>query len=316
MNVIAEGKLTFQGLAGWYLELKSVKNLKSYERIRICIRNFNKEFGDRIISQIRPVDLENYQNMRAEQQAAPATIDMEISIVKTMVTKAFDNDKVDGHVIKAFRRVKKRLPPAGNARDKILSVQDYKKLLQAASPYLRPILILAYNTGMRRAEILGLQWSQIDRENACIRLSAESVKERRAKVIPLNRRVRDALSQLPRAVHHDYVFSKNGEPVSIYTLKREMIAACKRAGLVYGMKPEAGFRFHDIRTTVKTNMLRAGIDKTMRDSILGHSLGGMDAYYLKPTLEDFARAMDRYAAWLSGQLEFENVDQNVDQDGE
>ena len=35
---------------------------------------------------------------------------------------------------------------------------------------------------------------------------------------------------------------------------------------------------HDLRRTVKTNMLAAGVDKTYRDLALGHSLQGMDAH--------------------------------------
>jgi hypothetical protein len=36
--------------------------------------------------------------------------------------------------------------------------------------------------------------------------------------------------------------------------------------------------------------------------ILGHSLKGMDVYYLKPTDEDLKEAMDRYTAWLDEEL--------------
>jgi len=49
-------------------------------------------------------------------------------------------------------------------------------------------------------------------------------------------------------------------------------------------------------------MLRAGLDKAMRDVILGHSLKGMDAYYLKPTDEDLIEAMERYTMWLDEQF--------------
>jgi len=49
-------------------------------------------------------------------------------------------------------------------------------------------------------------------------------------------------------------------------------------------------------------MLRAGVDKALRDLILGHSLKGMDTYYLKPTDEDLGNAMARYTAWIERQL--------------
>jgi len=45
---------------------------------------------------IKPVLLEDYQEDRERQGRAAATIDMEISIAKTMIIKAFDNDMIDG----------------------------------------------------------------------------------------------------------------------------------------------------------------------------------------------------------------------------
>ena len=51
---------------------------------------------------IKPEDLEKYQMLRKRQGGALATIDMEISLVKTMVSKAFDNDKVDGHMLMKY----------------------------------------------------------------------------------------------------------------------------------------------------------------------------------------------------------------------
>lgn len=58
-------------------------------------------------------------------------------------------------------------------------------------------------------------------------------------------------------------------------------------------------------------MLEAGVDKTYRDLILGHSLEGMDRHYIKPPEETLQQAMARYTAWLDEQLK--NVDQTVDQ---
>ena len=50
-------------------------------------------------------------------------------------------------------------------------------------------------------------------------------------------------------------------------------------------------------------MLRAGVNKIYRDLILGHSLKGMDAFYLKPDEDDLKQAMDIYTAWFDEQLE-------------
>lgn len=85
------------------------------------MKNFNEVFGTRIVSSIKLQDIEEYQEKREEEDRAAATIDMEISITKTMVTKAFDNDQVDGRTVKAFRRVKRKLRRGENAKKRTLT---------------------------------------------------------------------------------------------------------------------------------------------------------------------------------------------------
>ncbi len=303
-------KMTFAELAAWYLNIASVKKLASYKRINQILKVFNEMFGGRIVSTIKPLDLEAYQHKREEEGRAPATIDMEISIVKTMVTKAFDNDLVDGRTVKAFRRVKRKLKRAANARKQTLGVGEYARLCQVAPPHLKAILTMAYHTGMRLGEIRNLRWANIDREKGFIRLSADLTKEGKAKIIPINQYVKRTLAELPRAITHEFVFAYNGKPITACGgCRKALKTACKAAGVAFGRKTEDGRTFHDIRRTVKTNMLSAGVDKIHRDLILGHSLQGMDAHYLAPSENDLQKAMSKYTAWLEAQ--FANVSQNV-----
>jgi integrase len=155
---------------------------------------------------------------------------------------------------------------------------------------------------MRLGELLGLKWGQIDREAGFIRLEAADTKEKKPKSIPINHHVWRVLADLGkvRSIKHDHVFNYRGEPLA--DIRTGLQVACSGAKIPYGMKAEGGLRFHDIRTTVKTNMLRAGIDKALRDTILGHALQGMDAYYLKPTDQDLKMAMEKYTAWLDGKI--------------
>ena len=135
----------------------------------------------------------------------------------------------------------------------------------------------------------------------------ELTKENKPKSIPISQPVWEVLGKQPRALHHDYVFTYKGEPIR-NTIRMAMVGTC-RAGIPYGRDVEGGLIFHDIRRTVKTNMARAGVDKVYRDVILGHSLQGMDAYYLKPSDEDLRAAMEKYTAWLQAQLDSAGNDQ-------
>jgi integrase len=156
-------------------------------------------------------DLEEYQDRREEDGRAPATIDMEISISKTMITRAFDNDIVDGRTVKAFRRVKRKLRRGANARRRTISIDEYLKLVEVAAPHLKGILPVVYNPGMRTAEILGLRWSHIGREKRVVRLPTDLPEEKKPKGIPLNHHVNKIQGSLPRAMHHNAGFSYQNE---------------------------------------------------------------------------------------------------------
>ena len=305
-------KMTFAELTEWYLDLTPVKKLASYARIKGALANFNREFGDRIVSSLKPLDLEEYQEKREAASRAPATIDMEISLAKTMVTKAFDNDLVDGRTVKAFRVVKRKLRKAANARRRTLTIEEYLKLVDAAPDHLKAFLIVGFNTGMRTGELRSLRWSHIDREKGVIQLPADLTKESKAKTVPINSHVNKVLANLPRAIHHDFVLTYHNEPIkSAGGLKHAFMTACAKAGIPYGQHDPQGVTFHDIRRTVKTNMLNAGVDQVHRDVILGHTLQGMDAHYMAPSIEDLHMAMVRYTAWLdreiSSRVETKNV---------
>ena len=111
------------------------------------------------------------------------------------------------------------------------------------------------------------------------------------------------MAELDSDIHHDYVFTYRTKNIAESGIKRSFRTACVNANVPYGRKTENGLTFHDIRRTVKTNMLRAGVNKIYRDLILGHSLKGMDAYYIKPDDDDLKQAMEVYTAWFDEQLE-------------
>jgi integrase len=95
----------------------------------------------------------------------------------------------------------------------------------------------------------------------------------REKAIPINHHVKAVLDGQLRHIHHDFVFTFGTEPnIGLGACKGALKGACKRAGVAYGRKVVGGITMHDIRRTEKTNMLAAGVDKTYRDLILGHSL--------------------------------------------
>jgi integrase len=305
LDILPESKMTFQELADWYTDLKTVQSLASYKRIELAMNNFNNVFGNIKVMDCKQSDLTDYQMKRQKAGRAPATIDMEVKIVQTAVTMAFDNDMIDGRSLKAFRKTKRLLRKGDNARDRVLSMEEISLLIEAAQPHLKPVIEFALYTGMRAGEIRGLRFSHIDFKKMFIRLPAEVVKEGRKKDIPINRHMAQILREIGkvRRIDHDYVFTYRNKPV-IYKngFKKAFITTCTNANIPYGRKVNDGITFHDLRRTAKTNMLIAGLDKVFRDKILGHSLQGMDVNYLVLNEDALTRAMGKYTSWLDTKL--------------
>ena len=61
---------------------------------------------------------------------------------------------------------------------------------------LRPIVVMALNTGMRKGEILNLKWENIDLKNSFILLNQEQTKNGERKEIPINSTLRESLKRL------------------------------------------------------------------------------------------------------------------------
>ena len=308
-----ESKSTFKKLEEWYLKLESVKALASNARVKVALNNFNKVFGDRIAGTVERSEIENFFQKRVSaDKIAASTASVEVGIVKGMVSKAFDDNKVDGRVIKAFRKVKPMARRGSYARKRTVGIAEYLGIIKEAPAYLRGLVILALNTGLRPGDVRRLRWSHIERKTGFIRLPADVTKERASKDIPLNHHAETVLDSTVRHLNHDFVFSYAGQPIrGPKGAQWSLMQACKKAGVSYGRKESGGLTMHDFRRTVKTNMARAGVGEVFRNVILGHSLQGMDKHYISLTDDDLKQAMATYTAWLDAEIA--KVNQTVNQ---
>ena len=174
----------------------------------------------------------------------------------------------------------------------------------------KAIVAMGFWTGMRRGEILNLQWSRVDLSNRLIRLKPSDTKEGKSKIIPISNQLTAVLKNLPNrlriSANNSHVFTYAGKPIK--DIRDGIKNACKKAEIPYGRFEENGFIFHDLRRTAKTNARKSGVDKNVRMAWFGHSSGNdMDFRYDVVDEEDLIKAVDQMDAYL------ENVDHPVDQ---
>jgi integrase len=132
------------------------------------------------------------------------------------------------------------IPRQPGGRTHYLSPSEAKRLVAAAAPHLKPLLILMLCTGARVAEALELDWREVDLVGQRVTFWTKG-NPRRRRVVPLEPRVRLALAALPHRVGPVFLWDrrrvKRPEPAALL----EMVAASSRVAVVgrYGVSETA-----------------------------------------------------------------------------
>ncbi|HUV58827.1 MAG TPA: site-specific integrase [Desulfatiglandales bacterium] len=299
-EIIPNSKITFKELSEWYLDIEEVKGKASYRQMGYRVKLLDKEIGDRLVTHILPVDLQNYREKRKKKGLAPATIDDEITQAKMIVKKAWENKKVSANTLHTFLSIKNLLKSNANARDEIYTKEQFDKLInhKHCSQYLKGILATAFYTGMRKGEILNLTRDKVDLNNRRIKLEAIDTKTGEPRTCPICNELYHVLKKIPRALHDPHVFLYNGKPIK--GIKTTFKTLCEKAKVPYGRKVKGGLTFHDLRHSFNTYMRKAGVDKEVIKAITGHSTDSMFTRYNKIDRDDIDQAVEKLEVFLNG----------------
>ncbi|MCF6155360.1 MAG: site-specific integrase [Candidatus Brocadia sp.] len=202
---------------------------------------------------------EQYQTDKPNMGNKPATANRLIATLFHMFTKAVEWDMVEEEILKRIRKVK--MLPENNRRLRYLSTEECQRLIDSCDKHLKPIVITALNTGMRKDEILGLKWDNVDLNAGFILLNQDQTKNSERKEIPINQTLRETLEGITS--QFDYVFVNPLTGNRYDNVKRSFNTALKKAEI-------RDFKFHDLRHTFASHLVMAGIDLTTVKELMGH----------------------------------------------
>ncbi len=166
-----------------------------------------------------------------------------------------------------------RKPPTPQGRSRTVNEAEMLRILDALtprptrriSPWMKPLVELAVETAMRRGELLGLRWENINFRNRVAHLPV--TKNGEGRYVPLSSRAVAILEGLPRSLS-GYVF-----PIKPQTVAAAFMKATSRAGL-------GDVRFHDLRHTATTALANKLPNLIELSSVTGHkSLSMLKKYY-------------------------------------
>lgn len=291
----------FSDFAEEYKKIKaparSIRSIKGYVKHLVAF------FGELPLSRITPELVESFKQKRMKQRirtkdknrvrtAKGSTINRELAVLKNIFSVALKQRRFRGE-----NPVKSVAFFPEQSRDYVLNKEEIIKLLEAAGAELRKVILIALNTGLRKGEILGLKWSQVNFEDGII--SFARTKSAKFHRVPMNTVVLSILTSIERK--GDYVFPGRWGRGRLVDCKKPFEDARVKAGL-----PE--LHFHDLRHCAGTYMDAAGVSIRTIQQLLGHQDIRTTTRYINPNDENRKKAVNALAALFQAP----DVDAGVD----
>ncbi len=263
LGVYEDKKVPFKDFAQRYLEFsKTNKAPSTHRRDRVSMASLVPAFGEKYLYEISPQMVEEYKAKRLREDVTPATVNREIGCLRHLFGKAIEWGYVQKNPLKGVKQLKE---PPGRVRyletdeiDKLLSAIDSQS--EEIRGYLKPIVILALHTGLRKSEILGLKWKDVDFKNK--RVTVLKSKNNEIRSIPMNETVYRELDNISGNAENGYLFhNRDGKPFG--DIRRSFDRVLEDAGI-------ENFRFHDLRHTFASHLVMKGCNIQTVQQLMGH----------------------------------------------
>jgi integrase len=247
-------------------------------------------FGRRKVRSITHADIEAFKLRRLKEptvrgdERSIAAVNRELELLRAILNFAQRQNWISKN---PFNSAAPLICKADEVqRERVLTFKEEELLLKACEvetrKHLRPIIITAVDTGMRRGELLTLKWRNVNLTSRSIEIEAFNTKTARSRKVAMTSRLVTELSRLWGNSTEDpdsLVFGiKNN-------FKKSFLATCKAAGI-------QDLRFHDLRHTAITRMIEAGMQPAEVMRVSGHTTPAMMWRYLNANVDTARRAAD------------------------
>lgn len=266
---------TFAKYANEWLEQKK-STLKSFGVTQGNVkRSLIPHFGKKALNAITVSDV-NKWIAKKRATLKPGTVQRELNTFNAIMNDAVKSDVIERNPATRANKIR-----GVEARQRFVTEKEWKVILKTCegieqkqddkkeqSPHrirgwLRHYVVWAYNSGMRRAEILALTWDnvrEVDAEHVVVEvLNSKNDKSRYVTCTTEMKAILTSLRELPRQEGDNRLF-----PLSMTTLKRSLTALWKATGL-------NDVRLHDLRRSHATILVSKGFDVRTVAGRLGHT---------------------------------------------
>lgn len=252
--------LTVNTLLDGLVDDYRINGRKSVETLGHHLKPLREAFGPNGPKSVNYSRLMAYVKQRQAEGRSPATINREMAALRRAYRLALTHELIS--TVPKFPMLAER-----NIRQGVFTAEEIDRLCDYLPKHLQGVVRFGYLTGRRRGEILGLTWGDVDFQSGVITIRASTTKTGQPSRLPMAGSLHTLMAGLypwssevpgnPEAP----VFQYHGR--SLATFNTAWRRATKKAGL-------EGRLFHDLRRSVATDLVEAGIPEQVAMAITGH----------------------------------------------
>ncbi len=234
--------------------------------------NLLSYFGGMRLDRITNLMIEDYKTHRL-QSVRPSSVNRELAVIKHSYNQGILWELVNKNPCRGVKLLKE------TPKDRWLTYTEEELILSKSPEWLKPIIQIDINTGLRLSELLSLRWDNADLDRKVLVVSKS--KNGEGRVIPLNSQTYQVLSSLKsNEIDKTKIFDRGASYVS-HTFGK----VCKLAGLL-------DVTFHTLRHTFATRLSQHNANVFGIQKLMGHKSISMTERYshhnidsLKPIVE-------------------------------
>ena len=248
---------------------------------RAHLRWLDRHLGGRYLDEVSRSVIDRITDLRLAEGVKNATVNRTLEVIRAILRKSVNEwewlDRVPS--VRMLREPTRRV--------RFLTREEATRLIAELPGHLADMAAFTLATGLRRSNVTGLLWSQVDMARRLAWIHPDQAKARKAIAVPLNGEAVVILRRLAGR-HPTHVFSFNGRPVSQVSTKA-WYAALTRARI-------EDFRWHDLRHTWASWHVQNGTPLHALQELGGWESSDMVRRYAHFSAEHLAPYAERLSA--------------------
>ncbi|WP_077731394.1 site-specific integrase [Methylocaldum sp. 14B] len=230
------------------------------KRIESCF----SDLLDRPLLEITPWLIEKYRLARLKAGIASTTINRDIVALKACLTRAAEWGEIAESPLKGKGIVETDRRGVVRFLDQSEESRLYAALDRCPYAYLRTMVIVSLHTGIRRGELFGLEWRDIDLARRSMVIHGPNTKNRTTRHAPLNDIAAQALTAWKRHGNGEGLVFPGRDGGRLDNARKSFAALLRDADI-------KNFRWHDMRHHFASKLVQAGVDLNTVRELMGHS---------------------------------------------